>query len=141
LRGIYTNTIQGKTLVGDHEYIVVKRANPENKPLGDIVYRCDNQLFGVLLGPTEQTLLVNWKSPATVGQSWSNGPVQVITRGEQDVQAEGETYENCLVVDLMRDGVLADRTYYDREAGWIKTILYRDGKPLAVSYRLPEGER
>jgi hypothetical protein len=141
LRGIYTDTIQGKTLIGEHEYIVVQRANPEKKALPPIVYRADDQLFGVLLGPTEESLLVNWKGSPSVGQSWMRGSMQVVIRGQQDVEAEGVSYPDCFVLDMLRDGTLADRSYFDREAGWIETILYRDGKPLAISYRLPEGER
>ena len=51
------------------------------------------------------------------------------------------SYTAAAKLDMLRDGTLADRSYFDREAGWIETILYRDGKPLAISYRLPEGER
>lgn len=139
LRGIYTNTIEGKTLLGEHEYVVVKRANPEHKPLSDIIYRCDDQLFGILLGPSEQSLLVHWKGSPKEGQSWTSGTRKVVTRGQSDVEAEGTVYPDCWVLDQFENGQLVNRSYFNRDDGWVESVLYSGGKVSAISFRLPQG--
>jgi hypothetical protein len=140
LRGIYTNTIEGRTLVGEHEYVVVKRANPENKPLSDIIYRCDDRLFGILLGPSEQSLLVHWKGSPSEGQSWTSGTRKVVTRGQADVEAEGTIYRDCWVLDQMENGQLVNRSYFNRDDGWVESVLYSGGKVSAIAFRLPQGD-
>ena len=139
LRGIYTNSIEGKTLIGEHEYVVVKRANPENKPLSTIFYRCDDRLFGILLGPSEQTLLVHWKGTPSVGQAWTSGAQKIVIRGQADIDAEGVTYRDCWVLDQFDNGQLVNRSYFNREDGWIESVGYTNGKVSAIGFRLPQG--
>jgi hypothetical protein len=139
LRGIYIDTIEGKTLIGEHEYVVVKRINPEKKPLSNIIYRCDKQVFGILLGPSEQSLLVHWKGAPSEGQSWMSGAQKIVTRGQADVEAEGTVYRDCWVLDQFDNGQLVNRSYFNRDDGWVESVRYTNGKLVGFTFRLPEG--
>jgi hypothetical protein len=139
LRGIYIDTIEGKTLIGDHEYVVVKRVNPENRPLSPIIYRCDNQLFGILLAPSERALLVHWKGSPSEGQTWTNGTQKIVTRGQADVEAEGAAYRDCWVLDQFDNGQLVNRSYFNRDEGWVESVRYTNGRVSVITIRLPEG--
>jgi hypothetical protein len=136
-RGIYTNTIEGKTVIGEHEYVVVKRVNPENRPLSDIIYRCDDRLFGILLGPSEQSLLVHWKGTPSEGQAWTNGAQKIVIRGQADVEAEGTVYRDCWVLDQFDNGQLVNRSYFNRDDGWVESVGYTNGKVAGFTFRLP----
>ena len=139
LRGIYIDTIEGKTLIGDHEYVVVKRVNPENRPLSPIIYRCDNQLFGILLAPSERALLVHWKGSPSEGQTWTNGTQKIVTRGQADVEVEGAAYRDCWVLDQFDNGQLVNRSYFNRDEGWVESVRYTNGRVSVITIRLPEG--
>ena len=139
LRGIYIDTIEGKTLIGEHEYVVVKRINPEKKPLSNIIYRCDKQVFGILLGPSEQSFLVHWKGTPSEGQSWMSGAQKIVTRGQADVEAEGTVYRDCWVLDQFDNGQLVNRSYFNRDDGWVESVRYTNGKLVGFTFRLPEG--
>jgi hypothetical protein len=139
LRGIYIDTIEGKTLIGEHEYVVVKRINPEKKPLSNIIYRCDKQVFGILLGPSEQSLLVHWKGTPSEGQSWMSGAQKIVTRGQADVEAEGTVYRDCWVLDQFDNGQLVNRSYFNRDDGWVESVRYTNGKLVGFTFRLPQG--
>jgi hypothetical protein len=133
--GVITNTIAGTQLLGGHTYVVVNRRNAGNQRLTDIVFRRDDELCGTLDGDTEDSLVVAWKGEPRVGQTWSRGAVQTVVRKREDVEAGGVLYRDCLVMDRLDDGQMTNRSWFSREAGWVKSAFYRNGREASTGYR------
>jgi hypothetical protein len=40
----------------------------------------------------------------------------------------------------MENGQLVNRSYFNRDDGWVESVLYSGGKVSAIAFRLPQGD-